>query len=1050
LAHRQGVHNGDDSSSAHNVSNVSSANDLSSVSHEGNTTSANSFSVLTPTSASSVGGAGTMSGTAGSVTFGVTTTNTPLSPSSLNDPLHSGMNQGLNYDHVTPQHLLKYLKDYLMKNGAGEKNQQSTNNVNDSRANSDASHHHDTTSPSTPRSVASANTTSSIREEIDREMNTNYSGATEDSKQPAAPVLTSHENSLQYSRLVWLYQQLLHEYNEFQRFHLLHQHQQIAPASPGDSPSTNDIISKHEQKLKREAKLLQQRLHEQSNVNQYLSADLKKFKKKLNSLQDKWMNERNEKLDLEMERDEQLGAIKSLEKGFERIVHMLASPTLEDEKRTISTSSTQLHEHHQHGQLIGATGRVPLAVGVGSHDNPTSRGAHNHLSQKQRTSRDYELPHQKQYIEQHHGGADPECHNPSITDMQTSPITPLSAAGGVAGGDQNSSHSSHTTTDTITLPHSMSQPNFASDSQSEEDDVSSTSSESIFSLTRHSSNGNVRKSSKQERLFCPPTKQLMTCVQIFNKQSPKAAINSLIRCGFIKDDPKAIAIFLVRCGSLDLKRLGEYLGDEKNINILHHYAHYQMERLLGRFPFDVALKAFVQSLSLPKEGQQVTRITEAFSDAYVELTKLQHHQELDQRHTSNRSSRKSESADVKDADNAFLLACSILMLNVDLHSGKTNRPPMSRDQFVALFNNDEIPHSYLKKIYDNIQKNEWKDESMNAGDDTEDLYPPEVEQESAILPMVKSVGNFQASDDHQLKTSLSLSSLVDSPTSSAPPVQSRDRSMTKPSPVTTRVGRLRTRSVHQRQKSKSFDMHVHSRQDIPLYFSLREFSKRSIHTFQIRDTISVEWSNQPLSDTRSAANPLTFSQETEKQIHKGDFFLCLYNTRNRSSFAAIEHIVNFIVKARPKEAKSAILDQIMIVAIDFNDDTSKESKAARREISTEEGQRLALEVGAPFMSVCILKDQEVKQVFRTAVHYCLRPVSRHMNSLNRQMGLGAGNVSEQIHEHHDDNSSNSSNGGGHNSKKLSSSPGDTYLSFEVNKERHEFENAIVDTIFYVQ
>lgn len=719
---------------------------------------------------------------------------------------------------------------------------------------------------------------------------------------------TSHstidiEKSLQFSRISCIFQQIVHEVNEIQRYQFITQARNL-----GEVEIQNNLKN-HENKLQKEIFLLNEQLKKKNEFNISLTNQLLDTENKLLNLQKKWMSERNEKVDLEMEKDKLNQDIKLMENNLKKVSNFL---------EIIKEDTESIFNNH----II---------------DRTLSNGEYiiNHIDAKKNIS-EYDL------------------------DLKPSQI---SLQDNISQNEDNQSNQGENLHEPIVL---------FEDSHS--DDDSSVSSESVFSNSK-SLQLFQKDSESNEHIFCPPSKQLMSCVRIFNKQSPKSAINSMIRCGFIPDDPKAIAIFLIKCGSLDPKKLGEYLGEEKNIEVLKHFAMYLMERLLIKFPFDIALKAFLQSIRLPKEGQQVSRITDAFSDAYMDIS-LRYKQ-----HPEKYVANSVLTGDIKDRDNAFLLACSILMVNVELHSGRSNNTPMSRDQFVSLFNDEDVSHSYLKQVYNNIKEKEWKDETQTI-DEQDDLYPPEVEQESHVLPTIRSSDNVYAHDDHQLRISHSMSSFIYTDNSSP---------KEKNSPIST--SRTRTRSIHQRQKSKSFDIHTHSREDIPLYFSLREFSRRSIHTFQIRDTLSFEWAPNHYERT---GNPLLLPETTEKHILSGDFFLCMYNTRNRSSFTAVEHILNHVSLLKGKEQPhSNVQDQVMIVAVDFSEDGKNEKVLRKNVVSTEEGHQLALRLGVPFVSVHLVKEQEVRNVFQIAVQYCIRPVSKHMHSLQKQMSMKPGKEMEK-------------------------------------------------------
>ncbi|KAM0326645.1 hypothetical protein ACHAQA_006514 [Verticillium albo-atrum] len=179
---------------------------------------------------------------------------------------------------------------------------------------------------------------------------------------------------------------------------------------------------------------------------------------------------------------------------------------------------------------------------------------------------------------------------------------------------------------------------------------------------------------------------LNNAVKQFNFK-PKRGIAMLIKEGFIpSDSPEDIAKFLIQDERLDKAQIGEYLGEgePKNIEIMHAFVD-TMEFTKRRFVD--ALRTFLQSFRLPGEAQKIDRFMLKFANRYV---------------MGNPNA-------FANADTAYVLAYSVILLNTDLHSTKIARR-MSREDFIknnrGINDDADLPPEYLLQIYDEIEKNE--------------------------------------------------------------------------------------------------------------------------------------------------------------------------------------------------------------------------------------------------------------------------------------------------------------------------------------------------------
>lgn len=178
----------------------------------------------------------------------------------------------------------------------------------------------------------------------------------------------------------------------------------------------------------------------------------------------------------------------------------------------------------------------------------------------------------------------------------------------------------------------------------------------------------------------------MKAIRQFNFK-PKAGVKQLIREGFIvSDTPEDIAKFLLREDKLDKEQLGDYLGegDQKNIDIMHAFVD-SMD--FTNKPFVGALRTFLQSFRLPGEAQKIDRFMLKFAERYV----------------------LGNPTAFANADTAYVLAYSVIMLNTDQHSSKIAKR-MSKEDFIknnaGIDDNANLPDEYLIDIYEEIQNNE--------------------------------------------------------------------------------------------------------------------------------------------------------------------------------------------------------------------------------------------------------------------------------------------------------------------------------------------------------
>lgn len=184
-------------------------------------------------------------------------------------------------------------------------------------------------------------------------------------------------------------------------------------------------------------------------------------------------------------------------------------------------------------------------------------------------------------------------------------------------------------------------------------------------------------------------KALLEGVRQFNYK-PKKGVERLIKDHFIVDSsPEAIADFLLQGDyGLDKAVVGEYLGegDDFNISVMHLF----IEKMdFTGLTFTDAMRSFLQNFRLPGESQKIDRFMLKFAEKFYE----------------------NNPDTFSNADVAYILAYSVVMLNTDQHSPQV-KVRMTVDDFIknnrGIDNNQDVPHEILNQIFNDIHNNEIK------------------------------------------------------------------------------------------------------------------------------------------------------------------------------------------------------------------------------------------------------------------------------------------------------------------------------------------------------
>lgn len=194
---------------------------------------------------------------------------------------------------------------------------------------------------------------------------------------------------------------------------------------------------------------------------------------------------------------------------------------------------------------------------------------------------------------------------------------------------------------------------------------------------------NVSVSDRDQNLKKLKIEELEYAIQAFNAE-PKQGIQYVLSSEIIKDTPEDKAKFLLsNKNSLNTKKLGEYLGNKKNEDVLAAYiAGFSFENM------DIleALRYFLSNFILPPESNDIDRVLEIFAKEYF-------------RQITNTSSREwRKLCKVRDHAAYYVLTYSLVLLNTDAHN-KLVKHKMSKKVFVEqlIHNRDFIQNIELPR-----------------------------------------------------------------------------------------------------------------------------------------------------------------------------------------------------------------------------------------------------------------------------------------------------------------------------------------------------------------
>ncbi|KAF2154288.1 hypothetical protein K461DRAFT_224337 [Myriangium duriaei CBS 260.36] len=179
---------------------------------------------------------------------------------------------------------------------------------------------------------------------------------------------------------------------------------------------------------------------------------------------------------------------------------------------------------------------------------------------------------------------------------------------------------------------------------------------------------------------------LNNAIRQFNFK-PKRGLRAFLEGGFIQsEEPQEVARFLLATEKINKKALGEFLGEgePENIAIMHCFID-QLDFTKTRFVD--ALRRFLQTFRLPGEAQKIDRLMLKFAERYT-------------------SGNPNAFA---NADTAYVLGYSVIMLNTDQHSSNVKKR-MTPEDFIknnrGINDNENLPDEYLQGIFEEIASNE--------------------------------------------------------------------------------------------------------------------------------------------------------------------------------------------------------------------------------------------------------------------------------------------------------------------------------------------------------
>ncbi|KAF4679724.1 Brefeldin A-inhibited guanine nucleotide-exchange protein 1, partial [Perkinsus olseni] len=202
--------------------------------------------------------------------------------------------------------------------------------------------------------------------------------------------------------------------------------------------------------------------------------------------------------------------------------------------------------------------------------------------------------------------------------------------------------------------------------------------------------------------------ELEAGVRKFNMK-PKRGVEYFVARGFCENDPADVARLLKRTRGLDKTAFGDYLGEDEPFNLQVMYALVDSHDFHG-MDLVSTLREFLEDFRLPGESQKIDRMMEKFAEHYCK-----------------------QNPDIyANADCAYILSFSLIMLNTDLHSSQVKNK-MSLDDFKrnnrGINDGADVPSEHLEFLY-----NEIKNKPFSLDEDEDLKLKLASQQRSAMQP----------------------------------------------------------------------------------------------------------------------------------------------------------------------------------------------------------------------------------------------------------------------------------------------------------------------------
>ncbi|KAI0701822.1 hypothetical protein BC835DRAFT_1264460 [Cytidiella melzeri] len=187
---------------------------------------------------------------------------------------------------------------------------------------------------------------------------------------------------------------------------------------------------------------------------------------------------------------------------------------------------------------------------------------------------------------------------------------------------------------------------------------------------------------------------LLEGIKKFNFKAKRVCgIAFFLETGFIPSSaPQDVARFLLETDGLSKAVIGEYLGEADAVNVSTMHAFVDLMDF-KELPFVDALRTFLQAFRLPGEAQKIDRFMLKFAERYT----------------------AGNPQTFANADTAYVLAYSTIMLNTDAHNPQVKNR-MTKSDFLknnrGINDGQDLPEDLLSSIFDEIVSNEirMKDE----------------------------------------------------------------------------------------------------------------------------------------------------------------------------------------------------------------------------------------------------------------------------------------------------------------------------------------------------